>query len=192
MARTTLVVRARQCAGRSTVVYLNDWVAHAKRSSGDGSMARLKDVALTSRPFSATGRQEACARASRADEHRGSELWRPLGARWFGGGSPGVTAKRLQIGHCALSARGIRILTFGSRCFGVVLELQDVSVPANRFFLIIAWMPQLPSTTCVTPKSTPMDMSEIDSSSVSPFVVIKKLRILRNASLNARSIEDFL
>src|SRR5215471_3716047 len=44
MARTTVVVRARQCAGRSTVVYLNDWVAHAKRSSGDGSMAVSKTL----------------------------------------------------------------------------------------------------------------------------------------------------
>ena len=56
---------------------------------------------------------------------------------------------------------------------------------------MIAWMPQLPSTTCVTPKSTPMDMSEIASSSVSPLVVIRKIRILRNASRSARSIEDF-
>src|SRR5262249_59009712 len=56
---------------------------------------------------------------------------------------------------------------------------------------MMAWMPQLPSTTWVTPKSTPMDMSEIASSSVNPLVVIGKLRILRNASRRARSIEDF-
>jgi hypothetical protein len=64
--------------------------------------------------------------------------------------------------------------------------------PASRLFLMIAWMPQLPSTTWVTPKSTPMEMSEIASSSVSPFVFMRKLRILRNASRKARSIEDFL
>jgi hypothetical protein len=39
-------------------------------------------------------------------------------------------------------------------------------------------------------EATPIDMSEI--ASVNPLVVIKKLRILRNASLSARSIEDFL
>ena len=65
---------------------------------------------------------------------------------------------------------------------------------------MIAWIPQLPSTTCVTPKSTPMGMSEIASpppfllfsllpllflSSVSPLVVIRKIRILRNASRSA-------
>src|SRR5260370_42709335 len=63
--------------------------------------------------------------------------------------------------------------------------------PANRLFLMIAWMPQLPSTTWVTPKSTAMDISEIASSSLNPLVVIRNARILRNASLRARSIEDF-
>ena len=72
-----------------------------------------------------------------------------------------------------------------------IFKLQAVAMPAKRLFLMIAWMPQLPSTTCVTPKSTPMDMSEIASSSVSPLVVIRKIRILRNASRSARSIEDF-
>src|SRR5882672_11251275 len=63
--------------------------------------------------------------------------------------------------------------------------------PANRLFLTMAWMPQLPSTTWVTPKSTAMDISEIASSSLNPLVVIRNARILRNASLRARSIEDF-
>jgi len=48
-------------------------------------MAVSKDVVLAAAIL--VGRQEACARASRADGHRGSELWRPLCARWFGGGS---------------------------------------------------------------------------------------------------------
>ena len=56
---------------------------------------------------------------------------------------------------------------------------------------MMAWMPQLPSTTCVTPKSTATELSEIASSSVNPLVVIKNLRILRKASLSARSIDDF-
>src|ERR1700683_1780720 len=71
-------------------------------------------------------------------------------------------------------------------------HLHAVAVPANRLFLMMAWMPQLPSTTWVTPKSTPTEISEIPSSSVSPLVVIRKPRILRNASRSARSIEDFL
>ena len=44
-------------------------------------------------------------------------------------------------------------------------------MPANRLFLTMAWMPQLPSTTWVTPKSTPTEISEIASSSVNPFGV---------------------
>src|SRR5712692_5418409 len=44
---------------------------------------------------------------------------------------------------------------------------------AKTFFLMMAWMPQLPSTTCVTPKSTAMDIREIASSSVSPLVAIR-------------------
>src|SRR5258708_37216171 len=50
---------------------------------------------------------------------------------------------------------------------------------------------QWPSATSVTPKSTAMDISEIASSSLNPLVVIRNARILRNASLRARSIEDF-
>ena len=57
---------------------------------------------------------------------------------------------------------------------------------------MMAWMPQLPSTTWVTPKSTATEISEIASSSDSPLVVIRKARILRNASLSARSMEDFV
>ena len=33
--------------------------------------------------------------------------------------------------------------------------------PENRSFLTIAWTPQLPSTTWVTPKSTPIDISDL-------------------------------
>src|SRR5215831_16529091 len=62
--------------------------------------------------------------------------------------------------------------------------------PANRLFLTIAWIPQLPSTTWVTPKSTATELSEIASSSLNPLVVIRNVRTLRKASLRARSIED--
>jgi hypothetical protein len=40
-------------------------------------------------------------------------------------------------------------------------------------------------------KSTAIDMSEIASFSVSPCMVVRKLRVLRNAPRMARSIEDF-
>src|SRR3712207_805151 len=65
------------------------------------------------------------------------------------------------------------------------------SAPAKMFLRMTAWTPQLPSTTCVIPKSTAIDISEIASSSDKPFVVIRKCRILRNASRMARSTEDF-
>ena len=55
----------------------------------------------------------------------------------------------------------------------------------------MAWTPQFPSTTCVIPKSTAIEHSEIASSSLSPFVVMRKWRVLRNASLIARSTDDF-
>src|SRR5262249_48060439 len=54
---------------------------------------------------------------------------------------------------------------------------------------MMAWMPQLPSTTWVTPKSTATEISEIASSLLKPLVFIKKPRILRNASRRARSID---
>src|SRR5262249_3029872 len=47
MVRTTVVVRARQRAAIVRCrdgVYLNNWVAHTKRSSGDGSMAVSKTL----------------------------------------------------------------------------------------------------------------------------------------------------
>ena len=56
---------------------------------------------------------------------------------------------------------------------------------------MMAWMPQLPSTTWVTPKSTATELSEIASSSLNPLVVIRNVRTLRNASLRASSIEHF-
>src|SRR5262249_20426390 len=62
----------------------------------------------------------------------------------------------------------------------------------NRSFRITACTPQFPSTTCVTPKSTAMVISEMASSSLSFLVVIRKRRILRNASRRARSTDDFL
>src|SRR5271157_1280061 len=65
------------------------------------------------------------------------------------------------------------------------------SAPANKLFWMMAWTPQLPSTTWVTPKSTASYISEIASSSVRPLVAIRKDRILRNASLMARSTDDF-
>src|SRR5439155_13926245 len=63
--------------------------------------------------------------------------------------------------------------------------------PAKTCLRITACTPQLPSTTCVTPKSTATDISEMASSSLRPRVVIRKWRILRNASRIARSTEDF-
>ena len=83
-------------------------------------------------------------------------------------------------------------VTGGSKAAHYVDAFQAVGEPANRLFLMMAWIPQLPSTTWVTPKSTSTEISEIASSSVNPLVFIRKLRILRNASRNARSIEDFL
>src|SRR4029077_6278341 len=67
----------------------------------------------------------------------------------------------------------------------------QLSPPAKMSFLMTAWTPQFPSTTWVMPKSTPMVIREIASSSVSFLVVIRNLRILRNASRNARSTDDF-
>lgn len=69
--------------------------------------------------------------------------------------------------------------------------MDQASPPAKMSFLITAWTPQLPSTTWVMPKSTPTVIREIASSSVSFLVVIRNLRILRNASRKARSTEDF-
>jgi len=63
--------------------------------------------------------------------------------------------------------------------------------PAKMLFLMMAWTPQLPSTTCVIPKSTATDIREIASSSVRPLVVMRKFRIFRKASFIARSTEDF-
>src|ERR1700693_2480390 len=60
--------------------------------------------------------------------------------------------------------------------------MDQVSPPAKISFLMTAWTPQFPSTTWVMPKSTPTVIKEIASSSVSFLVVIKNLRILRNAS----------
>jgi N-methylhydantoinase B/oxoprolinase/acetone carboxylase alpha subunit len=45
--------------------------------------------------------------------------------------------------------------------------------PPKIAFLRIAWTPQLPSTTWVTPQSTASDISEIASSSVRPFLRAK-------------------
>src|SRR3954471_14460423 len=70
-------------------------------------------------------------------------------------------------------------------------RMDHASPPAKMSFLITAWTPQLPSTTWVMPKSTPIVIREIASSSVSFFVVIRNLRILRNASRKARSTDDF-
>src|SRR4029450_7497055 len=67
----------------------------------------------------------------------------------------------------------------------------QVSPPAKISFLMTAWTPQFPSTTWVMPKSTPTVLKEIASSSVSFLVVIRNLRILRNASRKARSTDDF-
>src|SRR6202035_5250565 len=69
--------------------------------------------------------------------------------------------------------------------------MDQVSPPAKISFLITAWTPQFPSTTWVMPKSTPIVIKEIASSSVSFLVVIRNLRILRNASRKARSTDDF-
>src|ERR1700694_914790 len=69
--------------------------------------------------------------------------------------------------------------------------MDQVSPPAKISFLIPAWTPQFPSTTWVMPKSTPIVIKEIASSSVSFLVVIRNLRILRNASRKARSTDDF-
>src|SRR6266699_437635 len=69
--------------------------------------------------------------------------------------------------------------------------MDQVSPPAKISFLMTAWTPQFPSTTWVMPKSTPIVIKEIVSSSVSFLVVIRNLRILRNASRKARSTEDF-
>src|SRR6267154_407380 len=60
--------------------------------------------------------------------------------------------------------------------------VDQVSPPAKISFLMTAWTPQFPSTTWVMPKSTPIVIKEIASSSVSFLVVIRNLRILRNAS----------
>src|SRR5665647_814954 len=62
----------------------------------------------------------------------------------------------------------------------------------NISLFTIACTPQLPSTTCVTPKSTATDMSDTASSSLRCCVFIRKCRILWNASRKARSTEDFL
>jgi hypothetical protein len=43
----------------------------------------------------------------------------------------------------------------------------QVSPPAKMSFLMTAWTPQFPSTTCVMPKSTPTVIREIASTSVS-------------------------
>src|SRR5258708_3402479 len=73
-----------------------------------------------------------------------------------------------------------------------VSVIDQVSPPAKISFLMTAWTPQFPSTTWVMPKSTPIVIREIASSSVSFFVVIiKNLRILRNASRKAKSTDDF-
>src|SRR6478736_1294989 len=69
--------------------------------------------------------------------------------------------------------------------------MDQVSPPAKISFLMTAWTPQFPSTTWVMPKSTPIVIKEIASSSVSFLVVIRNLRILRNASRKARSTDDF-
>src|SRR5262249_2133567 len=67
----------------------------------------------------------------------------------------------------------------------------DGQAPVKTCLRMTACTPQLPSTTCVTPKSTATDISEMASSSLRPRVVIRKWRILRNASRIARSTEDF-
>src|SRR4029077_9864681 len=72
-----------------------------------------------------------------------------------------------------------------------LLFQHQVSPPAKMSFLMTAWTPQFPSTTWVIPKSTPIVIREIASSSVSFLVVIRNLRILRNASRKARSTNDF-
>jgi hypothetical protein len=56
--------------------------------------------------------------------------------------------------HCPPNAGGI--------CGGWDLRLHAAAAPSNRFFLMMAWMPQLPSTTWVTPNSTPTEMSALE------------------------------
>src|SRR5262245_44457952 len=67
-----------------------------------------------------------------------------------------------------------------------------ISPPANRLFFRMAWMLQLPSTTCVTPKSIPTDIRDTALSSLTSRVVIRKWRILRKASRRTKSVEDLL
>src|ERR1700687_6214567 len=62
----------------------------------------------------------------------------------------------------------------------------------NTFFRIVPWTPQLASTTWVTPKSAPTDISEIASSSLIRCTVIRNRRSLRNASRIARSRLEWL
>src|SRR5690606_23047698 len=72
----------------------------------------------------------------------------------------------------------------------LLTEQANQPSPTNRLFLMTPCTPQLPSTTCVMPKSAATEMSEIASSSLRPWVVIKKWRIFRKASRSARSTDD--
>src|SRR5216684_266740 len=84
--------------------------------------------------------------------------------------------------------------TRATRHRGGADRLRDALIPlyAGKMSLrTMAWTPQLPSTTWVTPKSTAIDIRLMASSSVRPLAVIRKRRILRKASRMARSTDDF-
>src|SRR5438132_1458454 len=109
-----------------------------------------------------------------------------------GTGAPGVEVGEITTHGLALSRprRGFES-RWGHHSRDAAGRDFGAQLPANTFFLIVAWTPQLPSTTWVMPKSTATDMREIASFSLRPLVVMRKWRIFRNASLIARSTEDF-
>src|SRR6267154_3322799 len=75
-----------------------------------------------------------------------------------------------ECGGCPETAARCGQIPAGTDRVGVV---DQVSPPAKISFLMTAWTPQFPSTTWAMPKSTPIVIKEIASSSVSFLVVIR-------------------
>src|SRR6516162_3168501 len=149
---------------------------HLARSLGPRLLAALPAArGVQHRRRRMPGADLACQGATNA-----AAICRPRTAQTTGGSGISATERRLPT--CG-SPKSTRTPQRGA-------TLSQSASPAKIAFFRIAWTPQLASTTWVTPKSTATDISEIASSSESPLVVIRKCRILRNASRIARSSED--
>src|SRR4051812_29838657 len=78
--------------------------------------------------------------------------------------------------------RALPASLLGGECLGQGACCQRPPAREECLRKIIAWTPKLPSTTCVTPRSTATDRSDIGASSVRTLRCHLEAPSLRNAS----------